>query len=340
MSRPFRILSIDGGGIRGIIPALVLQEIERLTGRRIAELFDLIAGTSTGGILALGLARPGQGGVPAFRAADLVGLYEREGSHIFSRSVWHRARALGNAFEEKYPTAPVERVLQQYFGEARLSEALTNVLVTGYEIEERRPFFFKSHNAKKDPAADDFPMRWAARATSAAPTYFEPAKVPATVSKGYQALVDGGVYANNPAMCAYVEALCKWGPERIVLLSLGTGEAVQPIPYKSAKDWGLVNWAQPILNVVFDGVSDTTDFHLRSLMGQDTGKLVGYWRLQVQLKPGQDAMDDSSEENLRTLRRSAEQLIAGSPAVLAEICAAVGAPDSPGPPTLEVLPIP
>ncbi|NJD10182.1 MAG: patatin, partial [Gemmatimonadetes bacterium] len=92
--QPFRILSIDGGGIRGIIPALVLQEIERITGRPIAGSFDLIAGTSTGGILALGLARPGPAGGPAFSAAELVQLYEREGGVIFSRSLWHRVRAL------------------------------------------------------------------------------------------------------------------------------------------------------------------------------------------------------------------------------------------------------
>ena len=320
MARPFRILSIDGGGIRGLIPALVLQEIERLSGRPVSDLFDLIAGTSTGGILALALVRPGANGRPAFSAGDMVELYEQQGSEIFSRSVWHWARALGNAFEEKYPSGPVERVLGRYFGETRLAEALTNVLITSYEIEERRPFFFKSHNAKK-AAADDFAMRDAARSTSAAPTYFEPARVPTSGATGYQALVDGGVYANNPAMCAYVEALCKWTPERIVLLSLGTGEAVQPIPYKSAKDWGLVNWAQPILNVVFDGVSDTVDYQLRSLVGQDTGKLTDYWRMQVRLKPGQDAMDDTSEANLRGLREAAEQLIAGSPAALAQLSA-------------------
>jgi len=330
MSQPFRVLSIDGGGIRGLIPALLLQELERLAGRPVCELFDLIAGTSTGGILALALARPGTDGRPAYSAADMVELYEKQGSEIFSRSIWHRARALGNAFEEKYPTGPVEQVLGRYFGETRLSEALTNVLITSYEIEERRPFFFKSHNAKKD-TADDFPMRAAARSTSAAPTYFEPAKVTVSTPHGYQALVDGGVYANNPAMCAYVEALTKWEPERIVLLSLGTGEAVEPIAYKSAKDWGLVNWAQPILNVVFDGVSDTVDYQLRSLAGQDRGKLADYWRLQLRLAPGHDAMDDTSEENLRGLRAAAEQLVAGSPAALAQICAAVAPGAGPDP---------
>jgi patatin-like phospholipase/acyl hydrolase len=339
MPRPFRILSIDGGGIRGLIPALVLQDIERATGRRTAELFDLIAGTSTGGILALALTRPGADGRPAYSASDLVELYEQEGDVIFSRSVWHRARALGNAFEEKYPTAPVERVLEQYFGETRLSQALSNVLVTAYELEERRPFFFKSHNARVNPA-DDFPMRLAARATSAAPTYFEPARVPVLTPPGYQALVDGGVYANNPAMCAYVETLCKWAPESIALLSLGTGEAIQPIPYRSARDWGLVNWAQPILNVVFDGVSDTVDYQLRNLTSSDTGKLKAYWRLQTRLQPGQDAMDDASEENLRTLRESAEALIAHSPAALAQVCNEVMRQGPIGPIEVAVSPLP
>jgi len=338
MSRAFRVLSIDGGGIRGLIPALVLEEVERATGRRIAELFDLIAGTSTGGILALALTRPGPDGRPAYSAADLVQLYEREGGTIFSRSIWHRARGFGNAFEEKYPTGPMEQVLEQYFGDTRLAQALTNVLVTGYELEERRPFFFKSHNARADPA-DDFPMKLAARATSAAPTYFEPAKVPSAAPPGYQALVDGGVFANNPAMCAYVEALRKWGPENIVMLSLGTGEAVQPIPYRSARNWGLVNWAQPILSVVFDGVSDTVDYQLRALASADTGKLRGYWRLQTRLEHGTDAMDDASDENLQALRETAQRLIAHSPAALAQVCAEVCGPGPVGQQEVLVSPV-
>jgi patatin-like phospholipase/acyl hydrolase len=124
-------------------------------------------------------------------------------------------------------------VLQQYFGETRLSEALTNVLVTGYEIEERRPFFFKSHNAKQDKA-DDFLMREAARATSAAPTYFEPARVPAGIAKGYQALVDGGVYANNPAMCSYVRRRAGARAHRAALAGHWRGRAADP--HKSVKD--------------------------------------------------------------------------------------------------------
>ena len=100
----FKILSIDGGGIRGIIPAIVLEELERTTGKPISTLFDLIAGTSTGGILALGLTRPGPDGAAKYSAGDLVGLYRREGQRIFSRSLLYRVTALGRLSKPKYPT--------------------------------------------------------------------------------------------------------------------------------------------------------------------------------------------------------------------------------------------
>src|SRR5688572_6661205 len=117
---PFRILALDGGGIRGIIPAMVLAELERRTRRPIADLFDLIAGTSTGGILALGLVRPGPGGKPYHTARALVELYERDGPKIFARSPWHRVAALGSLLEEKYASQGVDTVLESHFEQAML----------------------------------------------------------------------------------------------------------------------------------------------------------------------------------------------------------------------------
>src|SRR5215211_3541103 len=128
-----KLLAIDGGGIRGIIPAMVLSEIEKRTGKPISGLFDLIAGTSTGGILALGLAKPGDDGKPQYTAEKLINLYETEGGRIFSRPIWHRLHAVGNLAEEKYPSKGIEEVSREYLGNARRAEALTEVLVTAYE---------------------------------------------------------------------------------------------------------------------------------------------------------------------------------------------------------------
>ncbi len=146
----FTILSIDGGGIRGIIPAMILAEIERRTGHRIAQMFDLIAGTSTGGVLALGLTIPQSIDVerPKYRASQLVSFYEKDGKEVF-HSFWQNITSLHGLLEEKYPSERFEKILKRYMGEdTRLSDALTEVLITSYEIESCRPFFFTRRKAR------------------------------------------------------------------------------------------------------------------------------------------------------------------------------------------------
>jgi patatin-like phospholipase/acyl hydrolase len=139
MGRPFRVLSVDGGGIRGIIPALVLADIERRTESRIASLFDLVAGTSTGGIIALGLTKPTGAGRPAYTAAEIAELYSNKGKTIFSNTILHQLSSACGLLDEKYPSAGLEQVLHDYFGEARLRDALTDVFVPAYAIELRTP---------------------------------------------------------------------------------------------------------------------------------------------------------------------------------------------------------
>src|SRR3954447_10534249 len=108
-----KVLCIDGGGMRGLIPAVVLAEIERRSGRPTAELFDLIAGTSTGGILALGLTRPGEGGAPAFTAADLIGFYESEGPEVFHRSLLKRVESVEGYVDERYDDSGLNAALRR-----------------------------------------------------------------------------------------------------------------------------------------------------------------------------------------------------------------------------------
>ncbi len=182
---------------------------------------------------------PAPDGTPAYTAEEGIGFYVQEGPVVFSRP-WYRKIPGWNLIEERYPSGPIDGVLLSYFGETRLKEALTDVIITAYDIEGRSPFFFKSRHAK-DPSRpeDDFFMRDAARATSAAPTYFEPAKIETPGDPPYLALIDGGVYAINPAMCAYAEVRYVYPPDRQVLLvSLGTGENTDPLPYDEVKGWG------------------------------------------------------------------------------------------------------
>src|ERR671915_411931 len=314
-----RVLAIDGGGIRGIIPALVLAELERRSGRRLFELFDLIAGTSTGGILACALCAPAP-----LPAEEVAAIYQEEGPTIFDRSVWQRIRSAEGLLDEKYDAGALDRALERFLGDKRLADTVPELIVPAYDMTEPGPFFFKTRNAR-ERRPEDFPLTVVARATAAAPTYFEPLPV------GERALVDGGVFAVNPAMSAFAEVLRFHPSADVALLSLGTGQRTRSRRFADVDDWGLVEWARPILDVVFDGISDAVDYQLRHLLGD-----ARYWRLQIELTRASDDLDDASPENIAELRRHAKELISDRSADLdAAVARRRGRPrGSPGsPPT-------
>lgn len=306
--KPFRLLAIDGGGIRGILPAMVLADLERRTNRPVIDLFDMIVGTSTGGLLALAVSCPDGKGMPRHKARDIIRLYEVEGPRVFSRTVWHKIRAVGNLAEGKYPATGIEGVLEDYFGDARLKDALCDVVVPAYEIERRFPFFFKVCNARQK-AYYDYPMKTVIRAATAAPTYFEPARIEIDGPNDYYALVDGALFAYNPAMCAYVEKLNRY-PEydSIIMVSLGTGELTRRLPYQEVKDWGAARWAQPTFAMMCDGICDVVDYQMQQLLPDKDGQKQ-YYRFQVRLDVGNDDMDDASNTNLRVLKLLAEDML-------------------------------
>lgn len=306
------VLSIDGGGIRGLIPALVLQRIEEETGQPTADLFDLIAGTSTGGILALGLTIPeeGAGEEPQSRysAEDLAALYRERGGDIFDRSRWREIASVIEYFDEKYEHEGLVEVLTEYFDDQPVGASVTDVMVSSYDIQAREPYFFKSW---QEP--DEFvPMRRAARATSAAPTYFEPATV--AVGDQQRVLVDGGVFANNPAVSAYAEAARRHPDETIRVVSIGTGTATEPISYSDSKEWGKFGWAIETIDIVFDGVSDAADYQLDHVLGDR------FARFQAPLEAADDAMDEVSSDNLDRLATDAERLMTVREDELMDVC--------------------
>jgi predicted acylesterase/phospholipase RssA len=262
----------------------------------VAGLFDLIAGTSTGGIIALAVTRPGQSGSPAWTAEQVVELYEREGPRIFARGPLH---SLHGIFDQRYDAAKLQDVLEHYCGASRLSDSTTPVLIPAYDVVRRNVYLFNSALAGQDPA-HDYLASFVGRATSAAPTYFEP---PATPGEEL-VFVDGGVFANNPAMCAFTEAQRVRPGSEVMLVSLGAGSQTRPLPSSEIRHWGLAQWARPILHVVLDAVSIAIDQQLIALLGPER-----YWRFQVELTHARDDIDDASPENLDRLREEAARLI-------------------------------
>lgn len=338
MSYKFKILSIDGGGIRGIIPAKILAEIEKRTGKRICELFDLIAGTSTGGILALGLTKPNpkQPKEPHYTAKELSELYRENGDRIFYEPFTERFTDVDDLVRPKYSSDGRDNVLTQYFGDTALPDALKEVFITSYDIELRAPVFFTSKSRKQvtdslvfRKICTGFTMKQAAMATSAAPTYFEPYQVPTAhrTDRGFYSLVDGGIFANNPTSLALMEAIIdskKAGNplhlEEILVVSLGTGSLTRRYPYDQAKNWGLIGWVQPLLNITLDGSSEAVAVQLEQLLPKAENEPPQYYRFQQFLSTANDRMDDASEENIKNLEKLADLIIAQRTDDLDEMC--------------------
>lgn len=272
----YRILSLDGGGIRGLVTAILLQRLDKaVPGWR--DSVDLIAGTSTGGILALGLAH-------GMTPAALRALYEQRGRRIFDDSWLDDLRDLGQVIGAQYGNENLAAELKKAFGKARLRDLRRKVLVTTFDLDKQTssgrtwsPKLF--HNFAGDDSDGNTPVWKVALYTSAAPTYFPSVD-------GY---IDGGVYANNPSMCALVQsqdrravaAPPRW--QDIRLLSLGTGTSLTYIEGK-ALDWGYAQWVKPLINVLMDGVSGIADFQCRQLLHErylrvapvfPRGKVVG-----------------------------------------------------------------
>ena len=221
--------------------------------------------------------------------------------------MWKRLQSGFGLTDEKYSAHTLERVLGEYLGETRLGELLKPCLVTAYDITRREARFFNSADVatKKLGPSRDFYVRDVARATSAAPTYFEPANI-AAMDRSVYSLVDGGVFANNPTMCACVEAFSlqpKLQVTDLTVLSLGTGQEDKPYHYSEAKGWGQVEWIHPVIGIMMSGVAETVDYELRMLF-QSAGCPDNYLRLQVDLQkfPQVDGtMDHASEKNMRAL---------------------------------------
>jgi uncharacterized protein len=286
-----RVLTVDGGGIRGLIPALVLAEIERRCGRPAGELFDLVAGTSTGAIIACALTRP-----EPLTAERIARIYVEEGPEIFSRSLLKRITSADGYLDERYDSDGLLRSLRRHLGEHRLADARPAILLTAYDLERRNAMLLRR--------GDDLSMVDAAHGSAAAPSYFEPVRV------GGLTLVDGGVFAANPAMCAYADV----DGDVELLVSLGCGEHTRVLPFETVKDWGRLEWVRPALDVVFDGTADAVDFQLRALMGAD------YIRFQTPLDEASDDLDAATPENLAALRREAERLIAARDDEIDRLC--------------------
>ncbi len=275
-----RVLSIDGGGMHGVIPAYILAHIEDETGKSCSDMFDLIAGTSTGGIIAIGLSK-----TDPFSARNAMDLYLLHGPAIFKKR-WLFP------WVNKYDPTALANVLRDKLGTDPFSKCSTPCLVPAYDLRNRRLQIFKSW--RNSEAMNDWPLWEVGLATSSAPTYF----------RAHGGMWDGGVGANCPAMCAYVEARRLWPREQIHVLSMGTGTSASAIDPDGRSTRRPINFAiHQLLHVFMDAQMDAPHYQLRHLLRGC------YVRVQGLFVGASDKMDDASPHQRRALVNDAERIM-------------------------------
>jgi hypothetical protein len=281
---PYRILSLDGGGIRGIVTVILLQRLNAesgLTGW--LDSVDLIAGTSTGGLLALGVAY-------GLDLQVMHDLYEKKGKEIFDESWLEDIVDLGRLIGSEYSSKNLERELKGIFGRATMGELKHRVLITAFDLDNEAPDpwsrKWKPKLFHNFPGPDDDAKELLYKVglyTSAAPVYFP----------SVDGFIDGMVYAANPSMCALAQSQDSRIPDRpstsdVVLFSLGTGTSLFYIKGKYL-NWGYAQWAKPLVKLVIDGTSGIADYQCREILGER------YHRLAPIFPPGvsipMDAVD-------------------------------------------------
>ncbi|CAB4432827.1 unnamed protein product [Rhizophagus irregularis] len=332
------ILSIDGGGIRGLIPALVLQQLEKDVSEkrgkdtRIADMFDMVSGNSTGSIISLGLT-VSDGATsprPMYPASELVKLYKEKGKEIFSNiSRWNWFKVTNLLFgasdsEEEDPAVDIfdsayfrahtkiepgddedgkigpsyspnnlEKLLAEKFADKSLKDTLKDVLVPSYNITEKKEVYFTNYS----DVTSSYKIRDVIRASTAAPTYFESKKMDDQCF-----YIDGGVYMNNPAYKAYLEVKNKFKEQKIVVCSLGTGFFQDELAYLAKS--GEIRWASPIINLMMNVSSKLVESYLENLKKDG----IRYYRLQAYLQRD-IPLDDTRNQALTDLEGLANSII-------------------------------
>lgn len=300
---PIRILSLDGGGVRGIVEAVVLKNIEEQLGKPIYQIFDFIAGTSTGGLIALGLVSPGFHGEAPFSAQEILEAYLEFSPKIFNASCVHRLKTLGGLIGPKHDSCGIVGLAEYFLSNRKLSEALIPTLITGYDVENERGVEFFSHEARMNNEEDCL-MREVAQATSAAPTYFPLASVK-YASKILTHIADGALYKPNPAMLAYVAAKKMYPNTPIEIYSIGSGTGISDTNCSVLKFGGLLQWVSPIMHHIQRCDCATDNEILRQLINTDDEQR--FFRLDITLNARSRALDDASRKNMRQLLRKGEE---------------------------------
>jgi len=325
-----RILSIDGGGMRGIIPGMFLVALEEKIktetsnpDAHLSDYFDFFAGTSTGGILVSILLCPADGdpAKPKYTARQALDIYIKHGTDIFSATKSRRFLSRFGLVSELYDDTVFKKILEDYFGDRRLSELLRPCIITAYNIELRKNHLFRQQKAISRGAARDFYLRDVCRATSAAPTYFSVAEIFSLSGTRYP-LVDGGMFVHNPSLSALLEITKTYKSyhiDDIWILSLGTGVSKKPYNYEDFKKKWAISVGPALVDIMGSSSAESVDYFLRQLF-RSVNRPSNYIRIEPSdLSSINPSLDAASPRNIQKMIALADKLISEGEDLLCRI---------------------
>ncbi len=280
MTKKYTILSIDGGGIRGIVPSIFLVYIENklreLSGdkqARLIDFFDFFAGTSTGALIVSALLSPDKNNNPKYFTDELVDIYKNNCLDIFNPSILSTIKTASGVLDVKYSSDGFAKVLEGYFQDIELKQLLKPCLIPAYNMSEAKNHFFRQHLAKKD-LQYNYLVRDVCLSACSALSYFPPMIVK-SFGEYSACFLDGGIFAINPSLCAYSEVK-KIYPyidnDNIMMLSLGTGKQTQQYSCDEAKHWGSMEWRYPASNILSSSSSEVAHFNMDKILNGGDSK--------------------------------------------------------------------
>ncbi len=291
-----RVLSLDGGGIKSLITLKVLAYIEQKTGKKTGELFDYIAGTSSGGMLTLYLSMPSEKdpNVPRYSANEIIEIFQYDSRQIFKEKTTAKffSKPAVQLFNTPYQLKTMTDMGENRFKKYQMKDAVADIFVLTFDTETNMPVPFTSY----DSNYNDAKMSMVAAATSVAPFYFSPITYYDKAIQKKRTLIDGGLVAKNPSVFAYEEAKKRNKDKDVLLISLGAGyQEKTDYTYDKLKNWGFLKYSLPTYTFMLDGVTNTNDLYMSTLSNLDPN--YKYCRFQPKLdkKDGFDNKPDNTD---------------------------------------------
>ncbi|WDM85555.1 patatin-like phospholipase family protein [Ehrlichia sp. JZT12] len=296
------ILSVDGGGVRGIIAGTVLEAIEKKINKPLCKIFDLIAGSSVGSVIGAAFSLKNANGTPKYSASDILNLMCRYSSKIFSGAGMFPL-IIGPKFSDKN----LNGVLKDVFGDVTMKDLMSNFIVPSYDLCSNDTVMFRNWIDKYR----DIKVRDIVRGAVAAPTYFTPQKIMIEDEKNL--LIDSSIVCNNPIMAAYAAAQVLYPEEKIYCLSVGCGTVNKN--FSNLKN-SLLYWSERIIFVIIDAGLDAVDYQMDRLINK--GDM--YCRISGNIVYSTCDFSDASAGNIQNVKKDAQKILQDNQKKIDEFC--------------------